>query len=159
MCLKRAAVCVFCRPTLRKLQPHNMYDIWVRTWLKTATNVWICLKNRCIFSGLTLCFWQDDDVDGEHIVAFAEESDPGRITVAARDLHFTLRTRDAHWRLHCGISSSSTDEWRWTSIQSGDSGFTLQLTWASLPLCSLTTRVVCQCEKFSVGHRSRRITL
>uniref|UniRef100_A0A669BFC2 Calsequestrin n=1 Tax=Oreochromis niloticus TaxID=8128 RepID=A0A669BFC2_ORENI len=34
------------RPTLRKLQPHNMYEIW------------------------------EDDVDGEHIIAFAEESDP-----------------------------------------------------------------------------------
>uniref|UniRef100_A0A8C6WV67 Calsequestrin n=1 Tax=Neogobius melanostomus TaxID=47308 RepID=A0A8C6WV67_9GOBI len=34
------------RPTLRKLQPHNMYEIW------------------------------DDDVDGEHIIVFAEESDP-----------------------------------------------------------------------------------
>uniref|UniRef100_A0A673BNP2 Calsequestrin n=1 Tax=Sphaeramia orbicularis TaxID=375764 RepID=A0A673BNP2_9TELE len=34
------------RPTLRKLQPHNMYEIW------------------------------EDDIDGEHIIAFAEESDP-----------------------------------------------------------------------------------
>uniref|UniRef100_A0A3Q4MYS1 Calsequestrin n=1 Tax=Neolamprologus brichardi TaxID=32507 RepID=A0A3Q4MYS1_NEOBR len=34
------------RPTLRKLQPHNMYEIW------------------------------EDDVGGEHIIAFAEESDP-----------------------------------------------------------------------------------
>uniref|UniRef100_A0AAQ4S8Z8 Calsequestrin n=1 Tax=Gasterosteus aculeatus aculeatus TaxID=481459 RepID=A0AAQ4S8Z8_GASAC len=34
------------RPTLRKLQPHNMYEIW------------------------------DDDSEGEHIIAFAEESDP-----------------------------------------------------------------------------------
>uniref|UniRef100_A0AAQ5YIE1 Calsequestrin n=1 Tax=Amphiprion ocellaris TaxID=80972 RepID=A0AAQ5YIE1_AMPOC len=34
------------RPTLRKLQPHNMYEIWA------------------------------DDVDGEHIIAFAEEADP-----------------------------------------------------------------------------------
>uniref|UniRef100_A0AAV2JXS9 Calsequestrin n=1 Tax=Knipowitschia caucasica TaxID=637954 RepID=A0AAV2JXS9_KNICA len=34
------------RPTLRKLQPHNMYEIW------------------------------DDDVAGEHIIAFAEEADP-----------------------------------------------------------------------------------
>lgn len=35
-CLKRAAVCV-CRPTLRKLQPHNMYEIWVRTLKKQNT--------------------------------------------------------------------------------------------------------------------------
>uniref|UniRef100_A0AAY4AQ57 Calsequestrin n=1 Tax=Denticeps clupeoides TaxID=299321 RepID=A0AAY4AQ57_9TELE len=34
------------RPTLRKLQPHNLYEIW------------------------------DDDIDGEHIIAFAEEGDP-----------------------------------------------------------------------------------
>ncbi|XP_077356249.1 calsequestrin-1b [Festucalex cinctus] len=34
------------RPTLRKLQPHSMYEIW------------------------------EDDIDGEHIVAFAEEDDP-----------------------------------------------------------------------------------
>uniref|UniRef100_A0A7N6AMD7 Calsequestrin n=1 Tax=Anabas testudineus TaxID=64144 RepID=A0A7N6AMD7_ANATE len=34
------------RPTLRKLQPHNMYEIW------------------------------EDDIDDEHIIAFAEESDP-----------------------------------------------------------------------------------
>uniref|UniRef100_A0AAR2KVF5 Calsequestrin n=1 Tax=Pygocentrus nattereri TaxID=42514 RepID=A0AAR2KVF5_PYGNA len=34
------------RPTLRKLKPHNMYEIW------------------------------EDDVDGEHIIAFAEEDDP-----------------------------------------------------------------------------------
>ncbi|XP_067285171.1 calsequestrin-1b isoform X6 [Pseudorasbora parva] len=34
------------RPTLRKLEPHSMYEIW------------------------------DDDINGQHIVAFAEESDP-----------------------------------------------------------------------------------
>ncbi|KAG7221438.1 hypothetical protein INR49_017207, partial [Caranx melampygus] len=34
------------RPTLRKLEPHSMYEIW------------------------------EDDIDGEHIVAFAEEDDP-----------------------------------------------------------------------------------
>ncbi|MBN3311256.1 CASQ1 protein, partial [Amia calva] len=34
------------RPTLRKLEPHNMYETW------------------------------EDDIDGQHIVAFAEESDP-----------------------------------------------------------------------------------
>ncbi|KAJ8268567.1 hypothetical protein COCON_G00137390 [Conger conger] len=34
------------RPTLRKLEPYNMYNIW------------------------------EDDVDGEHIIAFAEEADP-----------------------------------------------------------------------------------
>ncbi|XP_023263762.1 calsequestrin-2-like [Seriola lalandi dorsalis] len=39
------------RPTLRKLQPYNMYEIW------------------------------EDDVDGEHIIAFAEESDPGKGTL------------------------------------------------------------------------------
>uniref|UniRef100_A0A8C1GWK9 Calsequestrin n=1 Tax=Cyprinus carpio TaxID=7962 RepID=A0A8C1GWK9_CYPCA len=35
------------RPTLRKMQPHNMYEIW------------------------------EDALDGEHIIAFAEEGDPG----------------------------------------------------------------------------------
>ncbi|XP_058638867.1 calsequestrin-1b isoform X3 [Onychostoma macrolepis] len=34
------------RPTLRKLEPHSMYEIW------------------------------EDDINGQHIVAFAEESDP-----------------------------------------------------------------------------------
>lgn len=31
-------------------------------------------------SGFSFCllFTQDDDIDGEHIIAFAEESDPGR---------------------------------------------------------------------------------
>lgn len=79
------------RPTLRKLQPHSMYEIWVRDLkclcnLKTKTILSLFLNyNSCFLSVKSmeierpchlLCS-QEDDIDGEHIVAFAEEDDPG----------------------------------------------------------------------------------
>lgn len=65
---------VFCRATLRKLRAENMFETWVSKAKAFS-------YNYCIHSHL---FWifsvkliQEDDMDGIHIVAFAEEEDPG----------------------------------------------------------------------------------
>lgn len=50
-----------------------MYEIWVR-----ETSFWqylFTLANPDILN--VFAFPQEDDIDGEHIVAFAEEDDPG----------------------------------------------------------------------------------
>lgn len=69
-----------------------MYNIWVRTLNKPKTirdkcstkpkpfeHFVVLNKEKVQSSWLIVFFWQDDDVDGEHIVAFAEESDPGKM--------------------------------------------------------------------------------
>lgn len=48
-------------------------------------------------SGLSLYFPQDDDIDGEHIIAFAEESDPGRTEPV---IIFVLNYNGCHFSNH-----------------------------------------------------------
>jgi len=67
------------RPTLRKLEPHSMYEIWVRD----ISSIKTCIYNQSSENIEHPCLIflsvdpQEDDIDGEHIVAFAEEDDPG----------------------------------------------------------------------------------
>lgn len=64
------------RATLRKLRAENMFETWVSG---VSFITMIILQFITIF--FLFCFYiynfQEDDMDGIHIVAFAEEEDPG----------------------------------------------------------------------------------
>lgn len=72
-----------------------MYEIWVRD-LKFVLNKQIIRKVSVKSQDtiVTSLCWQEDDIDGEHIVAFAEEDDPG----TPAPLHTQLQHQ--HWARH-----------------------------------------------------------
>lgn len=77
---------VFCadRPTLRKLRAEDMFETWVSDDClaagdfnnsKFSFSIWLLTVNWLLYLSL---FPQEDDIEGIHIVAFAEEEDPGK---------------------------------------------------------------------------------
>lgn len=72
-----AHVIIF-RATLRKLRAENMFETWVsRVAFITPMKQPVILRFNIIFFFLYKHNFQEDDMDGIHIVAFAEEEDPG----------------------------------------------------------------------------------
>lgn len=76
--------CLFCaniRPTLRKLRAEDMFETWVSDiHLGAKATQTFSIYQHFIFKvtiHYCLPFSQEDDIEGIHIVAFAEEEDPG----------------------------------------------------------------------------------
>lgn len=68
--------CIFCaiRPTLRKLRAEDMFE----TWVSDETNPFsFSFPSHFALTRILVSFSQEDDIEGIHIVAFAEEEDPG----------------------------------------------------------------------------------
>lgn len=60
-------------PTLRKLRAEDMFETWV-----SDDPPRVHATNKFKSKLMSVVSMQEDDIDGIHIVAFAEEEDPGQ---------------------------------------------------------------------------------